>query len=328
MLSHPIILALIALLFSGLFLQLLKRNTNKSSSSKHPLRYPPSPPSLPIIGHLHLLKPLVHQAFKDLSDQYGPLLYLKIGSVRFAIASTPSLAKEFLKINELTYSYRQMNIAINMVAYDDATFAFASYDTYWKFIKKLSTTELLGNRTLGGFLPIRTRELHEFIQTLAEKSKARESVNLTESLLKLSNNIISQMMLSIKSSGTNSQAEEARALVREVTKIFGEFNISDFIGFLKVLDLQGFKRRAMQIHKRYDALLEKVISDREESRRKIKVMNKGKEAREGGEEKVKDFLDILLDVSEKKDCEVKLTRANIKSLILVSIDVNNHLKMF
>ena len=69
----------------------------------------------------------------------------------------------------------------------------------------------------------------------------------------------------------------------------------------------------MDIHKRYDALLEKIISDREELRRKSKEEG----CEDGGDEKVKDFLDILLDVSEQKECEVQLTRNHVKSLILV-----------
>jgi len=309
MISQPILLALILFLLFLIQLFLFKRNNRPKE------HLPPSPPAIPIIGHLHLLKPLVHQAFRDLSDRYGPLISLRLGSVPFIVVNSPSLAKEFLKTNELVYSSRKMNIAINTVVYDDATFAFAPYGAYWKFIKKLSTFELLGNRTIGQFLPIRTRELNKFIQTLANKSKLEESVNLTQALLKLSNNIISRMMLSIESSGTDSQAEQARTLVREVTQTFGEFNISDFIGFCKNLDLQGLKKRALDIHKRYDAFLEKLICDREESRRKVKV--------EGGcedrEEEVKDFLDMLLDVFEAKECEVDFTRNHIKSLILVRI---------
>ncbi|CAL0304119.1 unnamed protein product [Lupinus luteus] len=308
--SLPFLL-LFSFFFSAFFLKLLFHN-QKSKSKTH-LRHPPSPLALPIVGHLHLLQPLIHQAFRDLSLKYGPLIFLKLGYARFVVASSPEVAKEILKINELTYSSRKMSTAINLVTYDNATFAFAPYDTYWKFIKKLSTTELLGNRTLGQFLPIRTREIHEFIQTLAQKSEAKERVDLTEELLKLSNNIISQMMLSIKSS--DDQAEEARALVREVTQIFGEFNVSDFIGVFKNFDLQGFRKRAMHIHKRYDALLEKIISDREESR-KIEKGAKREGDVEDDEDELKDFLDILLDVSEDKDCEVKLTRNHIKSLIL------------
>ncbi|RDX66635.1 Licodione synthase, partial [Mucuna pruriens] len=301
---------LVLIVFLSAFL--IKLVFERKNKQKVHLKHPPSPPAIPIIGHLHLLKPLIHQAFRDLSNRYGPLLCLRVGSVRFVVVSTPSLAKEFLKTNELTYSSRKKNMAIDMVTYHNATFAFAPYDTYWKFMKRLSTTELLGNRTLGHFLPIRTRELHQFIRILFDKSNAKESVNLTEALLRLSNNIISQMMLSIKSSGTNSRAEQARALVREVTQIFGEFNVSDFIGFCKKLDLQGFRKRALDIHRRYDALLENIICDREESRRKSKVEG----CEDGDHQRVMDFLDILLDVVDQKECEVQLTRNHVKSLIL------------
>jgi len=310
MISESLLSVLIFFLSAYLFKLLFERRRKPTAHFKPP----PSPPALPIIGHLHLLKPLIHQSFRELCLRYGPLLYLRIGSVKFIVTSTPSLAKEFLKNNELTYSSRKMNMAIDMVTYHNATFAFAPYDTYWKFMKKLSTTDLLGSKSLMQFLPIRTKLVHEFVQTLFQKSKAKESVNLTESLLRLSNNVISEMMLSIRSSGSDSQAEQARELVREVTQIFGEFNVSDFVGFCKNLDLQGFKKRALDIHKRYDSLLEKIISDREELRRESKV-----EGCEEGEEKVKDFLDMLLDILEQKELEVEVTRNHVKSLILVRI---------
>ncbi|KAL5055969.1 hypothetical protein RYX36_036651 [Vicia faba] len=313
MVSQPILLALFLVLFVFLLKLFLSKKYNKPKEYNVP--YPPSPPAIPIIGHLHLLKPLLHHAFRDLSDRYGPVISLRLGSARFIVVNTPSLAKEILKTNELVYSSRKMNIVINTVVYDNATFAFAPYGTYWKFIKKLSTFELLGNQTLGQFLPIRTRELHEFIRTLANKSKFEDSLNLTQALMTLSNNIISRMMLSIETSGTDSQAEQARVLVREVTLSFGEFNISDFIGFCKNFDLQGLKKKALDLHKRYDAFLEKIICDREESRKKFKVEG---ESCVNEEEKVKDFLDILLDVSEAKDSEVDFTRNHIKSLILMT----------
>nr|ACB56919.1 flavone synthase II [Pilosella officinarum] len=288
-----------AVVLPSLFLYLL-------SKSKQNHRLPPSPPSLPIIGHLHHLGPLIHQSFHNLSTRYGPLIHLRLGSVPCVVASTPDLARDFLKTNELAFSSRKHSLAIDHITYGVA-FAFAPYGPYWKFIKKLSTVELLGNQNLGHFLPIRTQEIHELLHTLMEKSKRKESVNLTEELLKLTNNVICQMMMSIRCSGTNSEADEAKNLVREVTTIFGQFNVSDFIWFCKNLDLQGFKKRYEDTHRRYDALLEKIISEREEKRRK------------GGKRddvKGTDFLDMLLDVLEDGKAEIKITRDHIKALIL------------
>ncbi|KAL4610377.1 hypothetical protein ACB092_08G047100 [Castanea dentata] len=206
-------------------------------------RLPPSPQALPIIGHLHLLGPLIHHSFNDLSSKQGPLLYLRLGSIPCIMASTPELAKELLKANDLAFSAHPNSLALDHLTYN-SVFAFAPNGPYWKFIKRLITTEHLGNRTLNQFLPIRTKELHLFIRYLVNKGEA------------------------------DSLAENARGLAREVTKIFGQFN------------------RIEDVHKRYDALIEKIITDHEELRKR-------KETRKitcyRGEHDVKNILDILLD---------------------------------
>ncbi|XVF73982.1 hypothetical protein PTKIN_Ptkin13bG0025200 [Pterospermum kingtungense] len=105
-------------------------------------------------------------------------MYLRLGFVESVVVSNPELAKELLKTYELTFSARKHTAAIDHLTYN-SSFAFAPYGPYWKFIKKLSTFELLGNRTLGQFLPVRTKELHQFISFLLEKSKTGETVNVT-----------------------------------------------------------------------------------------------------------------------------------------------------
>lgn len=272
---------------------------------------PPSPQALPVVGHFHLLGPLIHHSFSNLSSKYGPLIYLKLGSIPCVVASTPELARELLKTNELKFSARKHSTAIHRLTYD-SSFAFAPYEAYWKFIKRLSQTELVGPRTLGQFLPIRTQELRYFLGAIHEKCQSGHPINLTQELLKLTNNIISQMMLSIRSSGTDSQADACRSVIREVTEIFGAFNMSDFMWFCKNIDLQGFRKRIEDIHRRYDSILESIIETREQYRKKRRSMEGG-----SGEEEIKDFLDMMLDVYEDPNSEMKLTRNNIKALVLV-----------
>ncbi|KAE8708068.1 Licodione synthase [Hibiscus syriacus] len=268
-------------------------------------RLPPGPMALPVVGHLHLLSPSIHQSFHKLASIYGPLMYLRIGSNECIVASTPEVAKELLKTHELSFSARPLTAAIEHVTYN-SSFSFSPMGPYWKFIKKLSSFELLGSRNLNQFLPVRTKELHHFINFLLEKSKTGETVNVTEELLKLTNNVISQMMLGIRCSGTGDEADGVRNLARDVTKIFGEFNVSDVIWFCKHLDLQGFRKRFEDIRRRFDALLEKIISDREHARKNKKRDDDG----------VKDFLDLLLDALEDAHAEVQITRNHIKALLL------------
>ncbi|KAJ6757246.1 FLAVONOID 3'-MONOOXYGENASE-RELATED [Salix koriyanagi] len=287
--------------FAILLLAVFIKNSRRGHGS-----LPPGPTPLPIIGHFHLLGPLIHHSFRDLCSSYGPLIYLRLGSVPCVVASTPELAKELLKTNDLTFSSRKHSLAIDHLTYS-SSFAFSPYGPYWRFIKKMSTFEFLGNRALNQFLPIRRKELREFLGVVHDKSKVCDSVNVTEELLKLSSNIISQIILSLRCSGTDNEAEGVRTLVREVTQMFGEFNVSDFFWFCRNFDFQGYRKKFEDVHRRYDALLEKVIRNRE-----IERKNKSP----GGEYKARDLLDMMLDALEDKSSEVELTREHIKALVL------------
>ncbi|CAN1283053.1 Licodione synthase [Linum perenne] len=61
---------------------------------------PPGPTPLPIIGHLHLIGPLIHHTFHNLASRYGPLMNIKLGSISVIVVSSPDLAREFLKTHD------------------------------------------------------------------------------------------------------------------------------------------------------------------------------------------------------------------------------------
>ncbi|KAK4763386.1 hypothetical protein SAY86_009154 [Trapa natans] len=277
---------------------------------------PPSPPALPIIGHFHLLGPIIHRSFSGLSSKYGPLIYLRLGSVPCVVASTPELAREFLKTNELKFIVRKPFTAIERLTYN-ASFAFGPYEPYYKFMKKFSQMELLSPRTLQQFHPIRMQEMRALLAIILEKCQScpgncsKESINITQEILKMTNNIMSQMMFGIRFSATESQADSCRSAIHEVTEIFGEFNVSDFFWFCKNIDFQGFRKRFEGIHGRYDSILESIIDAREQSRKESRMGGEG-----GEKKKIKDFLDMVLDIYEDPNSEMKLTRNHMKAFFL------------
>ncbi|PIA56563.1 hypothetical protein AQUCO_00700720v1 [Aquilegia coerulea] len=292
---------------------LLGRKFWSPKTQKCVTRLPPSPKELPIIGHLHLLNNTPHQTFHNLCARYGPLIHLRLGSVICIIASTPELAKELLITNGHTFASRPVNIAINLLTYNSVDFVFAPYGSYWKFMKKIVASELLGDQTLAQLKDIRFDEASQLIHFLLNKARTGTIVNLSQEVTKVSNNIITRMMWNIRCSGEDEQAKEIRNLVRDSMEILAQFNLSDFIGILRNIDLQGIRKRAKNIHLRSDALLEAIMKKREEVRNEKK--EKTNMSFVGGDHKINDFLNILLDTLEDEESKIRLTRENIKAFM-------------
>ncbi|KAE8673358.1 putative Cytochrome P450, family 93, subfamily D, polypeptide 1 [Hibiscus syriacus] len=210
---------------------------------------PPSPRALPVIGHRHLLGPIPHQALNKLSNRYGPL---------------PKLSN----LDYLTYGTSDM--------------AMAPYGPYWKYTRKLCMTELLGSRTLDRLLSIRRDEMNIFVRLIREKAETGEAVDIGAELMKLTNNVISRMLLGKRCSGIKKMRPN--------------------------LDLQGYRKRLKNVRDKFDILMESVISEHKEAR------NESESA--GNSDKVKDVLDLLIDISEDENAEMRLTRENIKAFVM------------
>ncbi|XP_027353138.1 cytochrome P450 93A3-like [Abrus precatorius] len=295
---------LLICLFSTIVLAtVLGRKQNRKSL------LPPSPLALPIIGHLHLLSPTPHQDFHKLSIHYGPIIHLFLGSVPCVVASTAEAAKEFLKAHETSFSNRPAHtVAVEALTYGFQDFLFAPYGPFWKFLKKLCMSELLGGHMVDQFLPVRQQETKRFIKLGYQKGLAGEAVDFGGEFITLSNNVVSRMTLSQMSSENEDEVKEMRKLVADTAELVGKFNISDFIWFLKSFDLQGFNKRLREIQIRFDTIMDGMIKKREEERKNNRE--------NGGTHEIKDMLDVLLEIHEDESSEIRLTKENIKAFIL------------
>ncbi|KAI3933622.1 hypothetical protein MKW92_030454 [Papaver armeniacum] len=281
--------------FVSLVFMVLLGTCFKNRSKKYNL--PPSPLGLPIIGHLHLLDTFPNRSFQKLSSRYGPIFYLRLGSHPCVVTSSPELAKELLMNNEKKFLTHPASIAIHHVTYESSGFAFCSYGPYWKFMKKLVMSQFLGGSAL----------IHRLVRYLVNKSKDGTEVNVTDELMKLSTNIVTRMMVTNRYStdGKDAQDEELRNLIREVSGIFGLLNVHDFLDFIpRFFDFQGILKTARDVRRRYNVLLEEIMVEREEARK----MKKG-----DGE---RDVLDMLLDAVADEKSDVKITRDNVKAVVL------------
>ncbi|KAG5601116.1 hypothetical protein H5410_032486 [Solanum commersonii] len=95
-------------------------------------KLPPGPWKLPIIGSLHHLigGGLPHRVLRNLSQRYGPLMYLQMGQVPTVVISSPSMAKQVLKTHDLAFVNRPQLTSTNIIFYNNKDIAFSQYGDY------------------------------------------------------------------------------------------------------------------------------------------------------------------------------------------------------
>lgn len=298
------------LVFIVMFICKYLLKTKRSSNVDPELPRGPSP--WPIIGNLHMLGELPHRALKDLAHKYGPIMLLRLGSVRTVVVSSPDMAKQFLRTHDLIFASRPTLTAGKHLFYDCKDVAFAPYGDYWKRMRKICVVELLSPRRIESLQSVRNEEMSEMIHSIWHESEnGAKAVNLRKALSSLSANIICRTLMGRKYSR---EAPDKLAgikglpeLMRTAQDLIGAFDIGDFIPFLGWFDLQGIRRRMRKVRREFDALVEEIIDAHTESRKKNERANGGRE---------KDFVEVLLDLSENASSSNIVSGNDIKALLL------------
>jgi flavonoid 3',5'-hydroxylase len=129
-------------------------------------KLPPGPKGFPVVGALPLMGSMPHVTLFKMSQKYGPIMYLKMGSNNMVVASTPSSAKAFLKTLDLNFSNRPANAGATHLAYDSQDLVFADYGSRWKLLRKLSNLHMLGGKALENWSKVREIEMGHMIRTM------------------------------------------------------------------------------------------------------------------------------------------------------------------
>lgn len=281
------------------FRSVLKQRRNGSKQ----IRHPPSPPSLPIIGHLHLLGPIASKCFQTLANQYGPLMRLRMFKSTVVVVSNAAVAREFLKNNEMNFVSRPHFGASNFNIYAGSEFVNAEYGPYWRFMKKLCMTELLSVPQVNRFLDIRRQEMIKLLESLVGFSEAGKACNLGVELMSMTNNVVSRMAMSARCTPALNEGKALWEFVKEILDLAPKFALGElFFPFGKV-DLFGYGKRVRVLFGKFDSLVEKIMVEHENE------LNSSNKER-------KDTMDILLEIHRDKNAEVKLSRKDIKSFLL------------
>ncbi|CAL9222522.1 unnamed protein product, partial [Arabidopsis halleri] len=267
---------------------------------------PPSPPSLPIIGHLHLLlSTLTHKSLQKLSSgsKYGPLLHLRIFNVPIILVSSASVAYEIFKLHDVNVSSRGVAAIDESLLFGSSGIVNAPYGDYWKFMKKLIATKLLRPQSLERSRGIRNEELMRFYNRLLDKARMAESVEISKEAMKLVNNTLCRMSMGRSFSEENGEAEKVRGLVDESYALTKKMFLAALLRKpLKKFGISLFEKEIMGVSDRFDELLERILVEHKE---KLHEEHQGT-----------DMMDVLLAAYGDENLEYKITRNHIKSFFV------------
>ncbi|GFQ03007.1 cytochrome p450 83b1 [Phtheirospermum japonicum] len=176
-------LLLLSLTFPLIILFIFHAHRKKLQNSK----YPPGPPGIPFIGNLHQFDTSTpHIYLWQLSKKYGPLMSMKLGSVPLLVVSSPEIAKEVLKTNDLAFSSRPRILGQVKLSYNRLDIAFAPYSESWRELRKICVVHLLSNKQVHSFRPIREDEVFRMIRNISD----RAVVDLSATMLSLTSTLI------------------------------------------------------------------------------------------------------------------------------------------
>ncbi|XP_048139188.1 isoflavone 3'-hydroxylase-like [Rhodamnia argentea] len=251
--------------------RLITRTPNKN--------LPPSPPSLPVIGHLHQLKKPAHRTLLALARTYGPVFSLRFGTCPVVVVSSASIAEECLTQNDVVLANRPETLVYKHLGYNHTTVMAAPYSDHWRNLRRICTVEIFSSHRLNVSLGIRKDEVNRLLRKLhiCGRGGGFARVEPSDALTELMFNVVMRMMAGKRYYGEDvSDVEEAskfRDIIREIVTFLGTSYAGDYLPLLKWVDYDGYMKKMFELGKKIDGFLQGLV---DEHRKKKKVSEEEK----------------------------------------------------
>nr|GMD75963.1 cytochrome P450 CYP82D47-like [Ipomoea batatas] len=274
---------------------------------------PEVPGAWPIIGHLHLLagrKTPTHLILASMADKYGPIFRMRLGSQPLVVVSDSRIAKECFTAKDKELATRPKFLASEIMGYNYSIIEMlrkVRESHVRKAIKRTFDHWSHNKDPISGAVVVEMRQWF-----------SRLVINLSISML----------------FGEEEVAEESQLLnsIRNLFELFGEMLVSDFIPWLRWMDLGGYEKAMRKTAQEMDSAADRWLK---EHRTKRNLKSKEEE----------DFMDAMLslfdtssnqthplgpdnDVIIKSTCLTLLVAATDTSSITLtwalSLLLNNH----
>ncbi|OEL25788.1 Geraniol 8-hydroxylase [Dichanthelium oligosanthes] len=293
-----------ALLLAAAVFLYLRRGSNSDNDN-----LPPGPTGFPLVGSLPSLDPQLHVYFARLASRYGPIFSIRLGSKLGIVVSSPSLAREVLRDQDLAFSSRDVPDAARSISYGGGqNIVWNPVGPTWRLLRRVCVRVMLSPAGLDNVRGLRAREFAATLRHLRAQADAGNPVDVGAQMFLTVMNVITGTLWG---GNIGSEAERAavgaefRHLVADITEMLGAPNVSDFFPALARFDLQGIRRKSDVLKDRFDQMFARIIEQRV------------KAEQAGGEPPAPDFLEYMLKLEkEGGDGKATFTMTNVKALLM------------
>ncbi|KAL2544402.1 Cytochrome [Forsythia ovata] len=266
-------------------------------------RLPPGPPGLPLFGNIFQLGTSPPKTIAELKHKYGPIVWLKMGSVNTMVILSADIANDFFKNHDLSFIDRRIFDTNRSKNYYKGSLAMAPYGVYWRVMRRICTVEMFVNKRINETVSIRRKCVDNMLLWIEKEANSmqgrRNGIQVARYIFLASFNIIGNLMLSRDLVDPESkEGSDFFNIMKRMMELGGQPNISDLLPWLRWFDLQGIRRKM-------DRDLGKALDIA------TSFMKERIEEHKAGKQKRKDILDVLLEFEGSKNEPTKLSELEI-----------------
>ncbi|KAG9143516.1 hypothetical protein Leryth_026884 [Lithospermum erythrorhizon] len=271
-------------------LVIIFKNFKKPFSSNIP-KLPPGPSPWPLVGNIPHIRNMTHISLANLAQIHGPIMSLKLPNKYIIVGSSKEVAIEILKRHDHLLSGRDPPIGHPYTKEELNHISIGwpeECNERWKYLRALCKAELFSGKALASQEYVRQKKTFEMVELI--KASEGKVVQVRQIIFATIFNMLSSILLSRDLVSLEEEVEDRKmkGLMRRVTEILMEPNISDIFPALNSLDLQGVHKKGKKLWKEIWDIFEPLVEE--------KRLRKSKENAEK-----QDFLDTLVALQFSDD---------------------------
>ncbi|XP_038697883.1 valine N-monooxygenase 1-like [Tripterygium wilfordii] len=311
---------ILACLVSIIGILKLKRTLTLRKVSKG-LPLPPGPTPWPILGNIPetlRLKPTfrwIHQMMKEMNTD---IACIRLANTNIIPVLCPEIAREMLKKQDANFADRPLSVSAHALSGGYMTTIVVPYNEQWKKMRKILVSEIICPARHKWLHDKRAEESDNLVFYVHNQYKNNKDVNIRIATQHYCGNVMRKMLFSRRYFGEQTkdggpgpdEIKHVKAVFTAINYIYS-FCISDYLPFLRGLNLDGQEKIVKDANKTIRDYQNPIIDERYE------------EWRTGQRKQMEDLLDVLITLKDD-DGKPLLTPDEIKNqaaeLMIASID--------